>query len=89
VIPQQVTKDGTHMLQRNVENLSVPKSQPEIQVHSVSSNSNHQVSPNAQDSGSENYEDSTRLLDRGSGSSSTLQTNVGSSLRKSECGRIP
>ena len=65
MIPQQVTKDGTHMLQRNVENLSVPKSQPEIQVHSVSSNSNHQVSPNAQDSGSENYEDSTPLLDNG------------------------
>jgi len=41
VIPQQVTEDMTHMLQRNVENLSVPKSQPNNQVHSLSPNSDH------------------------------------------------
>jgi len=47
VIPQQVTKDRTRVLQRDVENLSVPESQPKRQVHSLSPNSDHQVSPNA------------------------------------------
>jgi len=85
VIPQEVTEDRTHVLQRDTENLSVPESQPECQVHSLSCNSDHQVSPCGQDSGSgslkrENYENSTSLVDRGSGSSSTQQTNAGSSL---------
>jgi len=84
----------THMLKRNAENLSVPESQLESQVHSRSPNSDHQVSPNAQDSESgslecENYEDSTPLEDRGSGSSLTQQTNVGPSLGRSEHGKIP
>jgi len=64
------------VLQRDVEVLFVPESQPKCQVYSLSPNSDHQVSPNAQDSGSgslerENYEDSTPLVDRGSGSFST------------------
>ena len=57
-------------------------------------NSDHAVSPNAQDSGSgslerENNEDSIPLEDRGSGSSLTQQTNVGPSLRRSEREKIP
>jgi len=99
VLPQRVTKDMTHLLQRNAETLSVPESQPESQVPSRSPNSDHPdsdhaVSPNAQDSGSgslerENNEDSIPLEDRGSGSSLTQQTNVGPSLRRSERGKIP
>jgi len=45
VIPQQVTEDRTYVLQRDIENLSVPESQLERQVHSLSPNSDHQVSP--------------------------------------------
>ena len=56
------------MLQRDIENLSVLESQPKHQIHCLSPNSDHQVSPNAQDTGSgslerENYEDSTPLVD--------------------------
>ena len=39
VIPQQVTEDRSHVLQKDIENLSVPESQPEHQVHSLSPNS--------------------------------------------------
>jgi len=56
VIPQQVTEDRTHVLQRDAKNLSVPESQPESRVHSLSSNSDHQLSPNAQDSGRSSLE---------------------------------
>ena len=88
----QVTKD--RVLQRDIENLSIPESKPERQVHSLSPNSAYQVSPHVQHSGSgslerENYEDSIPLEDRGSGSSLTQQTNVGPSLRRSERGKIP
>jgi len=41
VIPQQVIEDRTHVLQKDIENLSIAESQPERQVHSLSPNSDH------------------------------------------------
>jgi len=60
-LPQYVIEDMTHLLQINAENLSVPESQPENQVHSRfpnsdHPNSNHEVSLNVQDSGSGSLE---------------------------------
>jgi len=74
--PYHVTENNTAMLETDTKNLSVPKNQPKHQVHSPCPNSDTEVNPLVQDSGSgsleiENYKDCTPLGDKGSGSSST------------------
>ena len=60
------------------------------EVHSSSPNLEHEVSPLIQDRrvDSPPIEDSSSLRDRGS-HISVSQSNIGSPLRRNECGKIP